>query len=1372
MIRHIGAILSAIVLLHTAGFVSDSAADDSDAGPFQTDSQTVLLYHFDDTAGTVAQDSSGCGYDGELRGPSWSTGRFGGGLRFDGVDDSVFRQLTPKMEGLRALTVECWLQQERPAGRQFLVGRDVSFHFDFSEGSSTSLSLYNQGGAVPNAEGKPHIHLGAGLGVVRSGRWHHVAATFDGQQISFFLDGILRGRQPGGRDFLLGVPSRGLWIGCYVGQDFWYSGTLDEVRLSSCVRYDPENKLQVGEAAFTLPAPPLRERSVRTPQLTGVSELSVSLQRLHGPPAAGTLALKAPGKPATLVGTFDLANTAEGATTQITCDVSDEVKGQGRYVLGVELADGAGYLAVTSATLSSSDTELSHWSGTAPSRRTFSPPILIPLAVGDEPATQQNPLLLTPDLLDRWNGAVEFLPAAGDLPAWLSGTGLAEYWIDIPHEQDYAVSLRYAAISPLPCDLIVDGVDLHPFHMAARNSTGGATPVQAFWERQGQIRLTPGLHWIRVEGILPEIVALRLEPVSTPPQATMPWQRDTVPKPDWMNQLESWTANCRGGQPQDASVAATTTVDAQDIELHFAVTFQNTNRQDLFAGDIVSLESACAWDLEPFGRLSFHFEGQGSGHVVSLVLRDIQGNERLIWRQRDASAGGMDVVVPVLFEGNDVFDAGRVRQVCLVLDEGNTRPGEINSFRGSLSRLRWERRDVLILPVDYDTSVREARSRLAGLPDPLEPTTPLVAPPFRPWTRPVIPEEHPRFASTSPAPVTRATLGYELHCTGARSIDASTLDQFHKDYDFGDVCWPHIGICPQRKDFATDADYAAALRRMEEQLIAVRDRGLFLFDVWGYVPFDNNYPARVAPEHREILLRVFGDRFLGFDNGEQDGRYIGGFASAGQHTNRREGWDDFVRWDEMVCNDSQNYMNATGSLNFSHYYGERNCRTLGLETAQGLPSDTLMFSFLRGAGKEYGRLLTQATSVWNRFGYNMYHGRRTESPGGYGYGPNKGCSLSLHKRLFLSSYLGGHSIVGSETAQFTADVLPNGAPELSPLGRQHLELRDWFRKHPDRGVMFTPVAIMLDFYHGWNMPRHLYRGDMYKIWGKFSYEKGDYAIDGLFRMIWPGYEDCSYLRNERGFLTPTPYGDIFDVVTNRCPPEVLNQYAAVMLMGDVEMTPALVKNLTAFAAQGGDVLLTASQAQTLPDSLHGLAFGQTHKGLLTHDPVSGETWEEPPYTYQELTCRSATPLLTSESGAPLITATSVARGRIVVCAVDHWVTDSLTYRAPEIVHLNPPYRWLRGVQAVLNHYFASFNPIIVDPPGLGVTCCCFTDDSRRMLVGLFNNDLFAKYQGTVQLRLGTPQSVRSTLRDQELNARSVLPVTISAGDVEVLELKW
>jgi len=59
-----------------------------------------------------------------------------------------------------------------------------------------------------------------------------LAVTYGGRQSSFSRDGVLKGRVPMTKDFLLGTRSRGLWVGCYVGMDFWYSGKMDEVRVS------------------------------------------------------------------------------------------------------------------------------------------------------------------------------------------------------------------------------------------------------------------------------------------------------------------------------------------------------------------------------------------------------------------------------------------------------------------------------------------------------------------------------------------------------------------------------------------------------------------------------------------------------------------------------------------------------------------------------------------------------------------------------------------------------------------------------------------------------------------------------------------------------------------------------------------------------------------------------------------------------------------------------------------------------------------------------------------------------------------------------------------------------------------------------------
>ena len=144
--------------------------------PFQPDGHTLLLYHFDEGQGPVAHDSSGHGNDGEIRGAEWVEGRFGKALSFDGVDNCVFRKATPALEGLRQLTVECWFKQDNPEGRQFLLGKDVAFHFDLNDGLGSTLSLYNRGGSIPNAEGRPHQQVGTALG-------HRLQLQLGGQAI-------------------------------------------------------------------------------------------------------------------------------------------------------------------------------------------------------------------------------------------------------------------------------------------------------------------------------------------------------------------------------------------------------------------------------------------------------------------------------------------------------------------------------------------------------------------------------------------------------------------------------------------------------------------------------------------------------------------------------------------------------------------------------------------------------------------------------------------------------------------------------------------------------------------------------------------------------------------------------------------------------------------------------------------------------------------------------------------------------------------------------------------------------------------------------------------------------------------------------------
>ncbi|MDP6933620.1 MAG: LamG domain-containing protein [Myxococcota bacterium] len=73
------------------------------------------------------------------------------------------------------------------------------------------------------------------------GELHHVAGTWDGETSTLFVDGERVGFSPAifGED-----PGDTLYIGCWGTQEIFYEGLLDEVRISSVVRYTEDFTLE------------------------------------------------------------------------------------------------------------------------------------------------------------------------------------------------------------------------------------------------------------------------------------------------------------------------------------------------------------------------------------------------------------------------------------------------------------------------------------------------------------------------------------------------------------------------------------------------------------------------------------------------------------------------------------------------------------------------------------------------------------------------------------------------------------------------------------------------------------------------------------------------------------------------------------------------------------------------------------------------------------------------------------------------------------------------------------------------------------------------------------------------------------------------
>jgi hypothetical protein len=71
----------------------------------------VGWWKFDETNGTVAYDSSGNGNDGNLtNGPTWTDGRIGGALSFDGTDDHIIMHNFLGIGGRNPRSITAWIK--------------------------------------------------------------------------------------------------------------------------------------------------------------------------------------------------------------------------------------------------------------------------------------------------------------------------------------------------------------------------------------------------------------------------------------------------------------------------------------------------------------------------------------------------------------------------------------------------------------------------------------------------------------------------------------------------------------------------------------------------------------------------------------------------------------------------------------------------------------------------------------------------------------------------------------------------------------------------------------------------------------------------------------------------------------------------------------------------------------------------------------------------------------------------------------------------------------------------------------------------------------------------------------------------------------
>lgn len=618
------------------------------------------------------------------------------------------------------------------------------------------------------------------------------------------------------------------------------------------------------------------------------------------------------------------------------------------------------------------------------------------------------------------------------------------------------------------------------------------------------------------------------------------------------------------------------------------------------------------------------------------------------------------------------------------------------------------------------------------------------------------PEDYPEYEKRPLRATTRETLENTVQFMSLRDIphpgdgtlheiDAA-LDVYTKRFDLGKVFWMRANLvsAPNLKEF----------------LDAVKARNGYLFDLWGFVP--GSYKKgldwgeyTVTDAQHQLITQTLGERFIGYDNGEQDGRYIGAYTRTqcpARQSNTFQQRRFYEFFDEMGAQ-LKHATTALASLNYVHFFArENNCYMLGAETAQALPNANLWYAIIRGAGKQYGLLWFGNASVYNRFSWKSYD---IESPKvdkeGYSYGPNAGTSLSLLRRLIYVEYLYNSDMLGYESGLITTrenmEKVNAGIPlnanqtdsdkslftgdnaVLSPIGRLQADCIQFVKKRGYAGKMYTPIALILDSGNGWCTPRHLYTQDVYRTWGQMPYTMADHQLHAMFSMLYPGYEDSGFFLNERGFLTPTPYGETMDVLMTDMRPETLAQYNVALLGGWQKPDCEQLDKLRSFVQNGGTLIAFAGQIGGRADAAGLFGAKELGKAVRLEDKkvLYGEKSLREQVFY---VCTGAVladdvqVLAQLEDGTPLIISRALGQGRAILVLSPFGMEESANtapVRNVENVSIPLRYDLLGCVKALLADVFESQQLVRVDNPMLETIVNL--RDEHTLTVTVVNNAL-------------------------------------------------
>jgi hypothetical protein len=468
---------------------------------------------------------------------------------------------------------------------------------------------------------------------------------------------------------------------------------------------------------------------------------------------------------------------------------------------------------------------------------------------------------------------------------------------------------------------------------------------------------------------------------------------------------------------------------------------------------------------------------------------------------------------------------------------------------------------------------------------------------------------------------------------------------------------------------------------------------------------------------------------------------------------------------------------------FAHAARAWGARAVGYESSTVVPALATRLAFLRGSARQYGGLW--ATYRSSNFGdaATIYSEQSTYALPKYAYDNYydvwAGAGSTWYKMDLWQQYMAGSALFYHEQG-FDEFWTPGGGStprkplQLSPKGRLVEQFLAVTRKHPDRGVPFTPVAFLLDQAHGWDPNSYLgsYFGfDVGANPEVLRFDRHARMLKEWFAVAYHPYgpKEAEAANAVNQNYLPGVFGDIFDVlVTAPARTDVLDSYPVVVLNGEVTVEAAWGKKLAAYLEAGGTLVVSDGQltgpgvaALRLPE-LGAAAEDRVVRWRPTGKEVAAQRFRYRPV-------KGGRPLATAANGDAVAAVFERGKGRLVFLSVplglgiDGAATPLVALVLAHARQGLLPVEVEGEVEWLLNRTAKGWLLTLLNPAG-----------NNRLQHGVGPTDY--RQRRTVTIRAARPVAgatewfTEAALGVAREGGRAVVRITVPAGGVRVVEL--